>query len=112
MLQTRALLSMIVTFGSPETVFSAREPIHHWICVARIERVAHWRFERLIMSWHRPILQTFRHKEPTETVFVQNKRCIAALTVEPMLSLLRFVSGLLVFLEIGNINTGPIPRFP
>src|SRR6266581_4259304 len=53
-----------------ETVFSAREPIHHRIRIARIERVVHRRLERFVMSRHRSILQTFRHVKPAESVFM------------------------------------------
>src|SRR5438094_1502714 len=44
-----------------ETVFSAREPIHHRIRIARIERVVHKRLERFVMRWHWAMLQNLRH---------------------------------------------------
>src|SRR4030095_1839349 len=95
-----------------KTIFSAREPVHHGIRVARIKRTANWGFERFVMGWQRPVLQTFRHIHPAETVFVQNEWSIAPLTVETTLSLLRFVIRPLVSFEIGNVDPGPISRLP
>src|SRR5436309_13043955 len=70
------------------------------------------RLERLIMKRHPPVLQTFPHVKPAESVFVQNERRITALTVEPTLLILRFVIGRLVFFKIGNIYPSPISRVP
>src|SRR5947208_4616446 len=95
-----------------KTVFSAREPIHDRIRVARIERVVYRRLERFVMSRHRSILQTFRHVKPAESVFVQNERRVTALTVEPTLLILRFVIGRLVFFKLGHIDPSPISRVP
>src|SRR2546430_9458576 len=64
-----------------KTVFSAREPIHDRIRVARIERVVYRRLERFVMSRHRPVLQTFRHVKPSESVFVPTEPRITPLTV-------------------------------
>ena len=64
------------------------------------------------MRRYRSILQTFRHKEPTEPVFVQDERRIARLTIEIARVVLRLVIGALVFFEIGNVNASPFFRIP
>src|SRR5437588_1461990 len=90
-----------------EAIFLAGKPIDDRVCVARVERVSHRRLERFVVRRHRSILQTFRHVQPPETVFVQNERSVAGDCVEAALvsswpKLRRFFDR-----KIGLIIAGP-----
>src|SRR5205814_876738 len=95
-----------------ETVFSTCEPIDHRIGVARIERIAHRRFKRLVMRREWAVLQTFRNVHPAQSIFVQDEWRVAALAFKTGLVPLRSIIGRFVFLEVRNVDTGPLFRFP
>src|SRR6266550_2474329 len=61
-----------------EPIFLAGKPMYSRVRVARVKRVVHRRFERLVMRRHRPILQTARDIKPAEAVFMQNEGRVAA----------------------------------
>src|SRR6266480_147014 len=47
-----------------EPIFLTRKPALRWIGVARIKFIRDRRFERLVMSGERSVLQTFWHVQP------------------------------------------------
>src|SRR5438270_13574010 len=65
-----------------EAIFLTRKPIDDRVCVARIERVSHRRLERFVVRRHWSVLQTFRHMQPAEPVFMQNESGIAGARAE------------------------------
>src|SRR5436190_4402634 len=95
-----------------EPVFSTCEPIDHRIGVARIERIAHRRFQRLVMRREWAVLQTSRNVHPAQPIFVQDEWRVAALALKTGLVPSRSIIGRFVCLEVRNVDAGPLFRFP
>src|SRR5205085_6768408 len=68
-----------------EAILLTRKPIDDRVCVARIECILYRRLQRLIVRRHWSVLQTFRHMQPAEAVFVQDEGGVAGDRVESVL---------------------------
>src|SRR5262249_59320800 len=90
-----------------EPIFLPRKPMYSRVCVARVKRVVHRRLKWLVVRRHRSILQTARHIQPPEAIFMQNKGSVAANSIKaPIISGWSKVRPLL-HRKIWNIGTRP-----
>src|SRR6266404_5458406 len=64
------------------------------------------------MSRQRPVLQTFWHVEPAESVLVKNERRIPGNRITSSCTLVRLVLGSFPFYKSGNVYAGPFFRVP
>src|SRR5438309_6693831 len=90
-----------------ESIFLAGKPMYGRVRVARVKRVVHRRLERLVVRWHRSILQTARNVKPPEAIFMQHEGRVTRDCIKPVLVSDWAKLGGLVGREIGDVDAGP-----
>ena len=92
-----------------QPIFVARKPVHRRIRVMRIKFVRDGGLERFVMRRQRPILQTFWHVKPTQSVLMQNKRRITGNRIQSLCVLVRSVLRRFSLYETGTLCRSIFP---
>ena len=75
----------------------------------RVERVVERRLVRLVVRRQRAVLEALRDEEPAAPVRLHDERVVAGDGVLGLRAVGRHVVGLLVLVEVGHVEAGPLP---